>query len=540
MRLKTRIAVMIAASLTGLIIMGALGLYSMRINILHERNDQIALLLDFAKAQMAYFNKKEVSGELTREEAQAKAKEAIFAQQTKKDYFIVRDLTDNKLLVHKTVSRIGKIDPGGKMPDGRYVNEVYLEKIKQSPEGIGFVELTAKRPGSTDDTRYEKINGVSVFEPWNWIVVIGFFIDDVDAELVAASKNFVAIGSVLLVIMSTLTYFLIRSITRPLSQIQNAMLEICSTNNFTQTVNVNSKDEIGEMTDAFNDLLSTLRGTLQHFKMSVKSLFSSSENLIQSSEETATASNQTRVASSLMSASIGSITASINVVSENAKSASALARKAGELSGEGAEVIEDTVREMRQIADAIDGVGEAISRLGDQSDEISSIVQVIKEVADQTNLLALNAAIEAARAGETGRGFAVVADEVRKLAERTTQATVEISQKIGGIQTSSHSAVTAMKDTVEQVRSGRKKAEHAGESIIAIQKAAADVVQVIEGIEQSTAEQSLASQDISRQLKEVSESVEINSVAAEATSTSAHGLGSLATEMNELVEKYTV
>ena len=540
MRLKTRILVIIMASLAGLVAMGAFSLYSVRQTMLEERQARISVLLDFAKAQMSFFQKQEASGKMSREEAQSRAVQAIQAQQTEKDYFIVRDLADNRLLVHATASRIGKIDPGGKMPDGRSVNDLYKEKIKASPDGKGFVLLNAARPNSEDKTKYSKLNGATIFEPWNWMIAIGFFVDDVDAKFWEQSSVFFGVSGVVLILLLTITFQLLRSLNRSLSGIQSVMKNIRTSNDFTQKVTVSSRDEIGLMAMDFNELLGTLQEAFSHFKTSISSVFNASESFVNASERSANASALTSEAASSMSASVDQMSVSINQVSENAQSASVLARKTGQLSGEGGEVISSTVKEMHQIADAIDSTALAIGDLGQQSNKISSIVQVIKEVADQTNLLALNAAIEAARAGEAGRGFSVVADEVRKLAERTSLATGEITSMIGNIQVSSQSAVDAMQRTVEQVKSGRTMAEHAGESIIEIRQAAVDVVNIVEDIAASIAEQTMASQSFAQQLERVSKAVEENKSASEETSDVAHHLDDLASQMQDMAAKFTI
>ena len=540
MRLKTRVLTISAAALVGLILMGSFGIYSMHESITNERTARVSLLLDFAKAQLAFFQKKEAAGELSREEAQTRAKEAIFAQQTKSDYFIVRDLADNRLLVHATVSRIGKIDSGGKTPDGRMVSEVYKEKIKESANGKAYVVLEAKRPNSADEKLYPKLNGATVFEPWNWMVIIGFFQDDVDSQMWQDSAAFSIAGLLLLALLTGLSFLLIRSITAPLREIQQVMTIVGKNNDFTKTVVVHSKDEIGQMAQTFNELLATLRETFTHFRASTTAVSTASEGMVIASKASADASALTSQAASSMAASVEEMSASIDQVSDNAQHASELARKAGHLSVEGGEVIANTVKEMNQIADSIDRVSGPIGQLGTQSNKISSIVQVIKEVADQTNLLALNAAIEAARAGEAGRGFAVVADEVRKLADRTTKATGEISVMIGDIQTSSQSAVSAMQRTVEQVQSGRQMAEQAGQAIVEIRTAASDVVSVIEGIACSFEEQSGASQSIAQQLEQIAQAAEENSSTSIETSDSAHHLGDLANEMQTMSGKFII
>jgi methyl-accepting chemotaxis protein len=164
-----------------------------------------------------------------------------------------------------------------------------------------------------------------------------------------------------------------------------------------------------------------------------------------------------------------------------------------------------------------------INDLGQQSEKISAIVNVIKEIADQTNLLALNAAIEAARAGESGRGFAVVADEVRKLAERTTKSTQEISGMIGAIQSGTQNAVASMTSGVSRVNNGVTLATRAGESIRVIESNARQVVETVADISSSLREQSAASTEIAKNVERIAQMAEENSSAvAENASTATH------------------
>jgi len=146
------------------------------------------------------------------------------------------------------------------------------------------------------------------------------------------------------------------------------------------------------------------------------------------------------------------VTTSIDHVAESSQGTHELARKSGELSVQGGEVVQGAAAEMSKIADSVNQSTQFIRELGEHSNQISAIVNVIKEIADQTNLLALNAAIEAARAGEQGRGFAVVADEVRKLAERTGRSTDEITAMIGSIQSGDVFEVELDESEIEEMK----------------------------------------------------------------------------------------
>ncbi|HCE5827442.1 TPA: PAS domain-containing protein [Pseudomonas aeruginosa] len=146
---------------------------------------------------------------------------------------------------------------------------------------------------------------------------------------------------------------------------------------------------------------------------------------------------------------------------------------------QGAEVIQQTAREMRLIADNISNSARLVGQLGERSEQITAIVNTIRGIADQTNLLALNAAIEAARAGEQGRGFAVVADEVRQLAGRTSRSTSEIADLIGKILSETRDAVASMSATQEGAHRGVTLVDQAGMVIIQIRSGTSDAVQAV-------------------------------------------------------------
>ena len=337
-----------------------------------------------------------------------------------------------------------------------------------------------------------------------------------------------------------LAYWIIASISGPLSSMRQIIQRVRDNKDFTQSIPVVGRNEVGLTALAFNDLLATMRETLGGLRQATNRIDDASQQLANGAQQSARASEDASESASSMAASVEQVSVSINHVAANAGDALQMARRSGELSDQGGAVIGEAVDEMKVITAAVKNVALQIDTLGQQSTQISGVVQVIKDVADQTNLLALNAAIEAARAGEAGRGFAVVADEVRKLAERTTQATGEIAAMIASIQNSAKTAVGSMENVVTQAESGMSLAEQAGHAIIQIRESANDVVRVVSDITEAIAEQGSASQSIAQQVERVAQSAEENHGAAQSTADSASELGRLARTMREDSDRFVI
>ena len=286
------------------------------------------------------------------------------------------------------------------------------------------------------------------------------------------------VAALMSAIVGALSFAIARGITRPLGQSLRVVQGIAA-GDLTQPIPAGGRDEIGQLLAAMQDMQDRLRALVGGIQGDARKLAQSSQELNTATNTTARATQTQSEAAAGMAAAVEELSVSIDHVGENAREAQSTARRSGEQSREGGQVIHAAADGMQVIADAVNSSAGTIGELEGFSNEISSIVAVIKDIADQTNLLALNAAIEAARAGEQGRGFAVVADEVRKLAERTTQSTLQIGTTIDKVQSGARQAVTAMEAGVERVNAGMQTAQQAGDSIVEIQTSAERVVQVV-------------------------------------------------------------
>jgi methyl-accepting chemotaxis protein len=224
--------------------------------------------------------------------------------------------------------------------------------------------------------------------------------------------------------------------------------------------------------------------------------------------------------------------------SENANRTSTTAKRAKEAAEQGGNVVEQTVKSMKNIAEVVRKSSSTVQELGHSSNQIGEIVSVIDDIADQTNLLALNAAIEAARAGDQGRGFAVVADEVRKLAERTTKATKEIATMIKKIQADTHGAVTAMEEGTTKVDEGIRQADKAGDSLRDIVQISQEVTDMINQIVAASEQQAKASEQISRNIEAIRTTTEQTAQGTQQIARSSEDLNSLTERLHRLLIRF--
>jgi twitching motility protein PilJ len=228
---------------------------------------------------------------------------------------------------------------------------------------------------------------------------------------------------------------------------------------------------------------------------------------------------------------INEIASSINQVSRNSADSAEVARRSVQIATNGAGVVRQTIAGMDSIRDQIQETSKRIKRLGESSQEIGSIVELINDISEQTNILALNAAIQAASAGEAGRGFAVVADEVQRLAERSSGATKRIESLVQTIQADTNEAVSSMEQTTSEVVAGARLAEDAGTALGEIEKVSSDLSGLIEGISVAAQEQSHAATDITQTMNTIQS---ITAQTSQGASQTVHSIGNLAQLASDL------
>lgn len=362
-----------------------------------------------------------------------------------------------------------------------------------------------------------------------------------DAIRESSLKFILAALAVAVLLIGFIYVFVNRAVSVPLEKLAHSLSEIAEgEGDLTRRLSVERNDEIGKTSTIFNTFMAKLQTVVRDVKNSAEKVMATSQQLSAAANELTISSNQQSDATSSMAASLEEVTVSIQQVADNSDRAHEMATEAGGLSGEGHRAVYEAIDEMQKISESVNSSSGAITTLEEKSKQISTVANVIKDIADQTNLLALNAAIEAARAGEQGRGFAVVADEVRKLAERTATATHEITNTIDEIRQSTQSSVSGMEFSVKQVEKGVEMAKHSGVAMENIEMSTNRVKASVDEISSALREQSTAATQLAQDVEVIAQKAERNGTLASESAQSANHLADLAAALKQSVDRFVV
>ena len=290
-------------------------------------------------------------------------------------------------------------------------------------------------------------------------------------------------------------------------------------------------DSINFAVEALRSLVSTINETAVQVAAAAQETQATAMHLAEAAEHQAQ-----QIASA--SAQINEMASSIDEVSKNSVESADVAQRSVQIAAKGAEVVRQTIQGMDNIRDQIQETSKRIKRLGESSQEIGSIVELINDISEQTNILALNAAIQAASAGEAGRGFAVVADEVQRLAERASNATKRIEALVQTIQSDTNEAVSSMEQTTAEVVAGARLAEDAGLALGEIEKVSNDLADLIQNISQAARQQSTAATSITATMSVIQEITTQTSHGANQTAESIGNLAQLAADLRRSVADF--
>ncbi len=335
------------------------------------------------------------------------------------------------------------------------------------------------------------------------------------------------------------TLFINRLISTPLNAVIRLTGRIAD-GDLTQSITASSTDEIGLLASTTATMADKLKTVIAETKSASENLSSASRELSDSSGRMARGMGEQSQRAAQIATSSEEMSQTVIDVARNSSTMAGSADDTARIAREGEVIVNRSVEEVKAIAETVNESSRLISSLGERSQQIGDIINVIKDIADQTNLLALNAAIEAARAGEQGRGFAVVADEVRKLAERTTKATAEIGGMIRAIQDEVASTVRNMELGTTRVETGVALVNSAGSALQSIVRSVEGLREMVQQIAAATEEMSTVSEQISGDIESIANVSRDTSSSSEHISGSAADLARLSVNLQALVGQFRV
>ncbi|QJR80145.1 methyl-accepting chemotaxis protein [Alteromonas pelagimontana] len=360
-------------------------------------------------------------------------------------------------------------------------------------------------------------------------------------EYRAATNFFSTLISALAVILIVIVIvFVSLSISKPVKYLAGLMQNISDNKDLSQRYKYDGADEINAVGKALNQMLERFEESMYEVYQSTTMLSSAAEELSVITASTRDGVNRQQHETESVATAMNEMTTTVQDVSHSASEAAAASKQADTESKKGTQLVNDAVNGIRELAQQVEKTAQEINALKDEAANISTVLQVISEIAEQTNLLALNAAIEAARAGEQGRGFAVVADEVRTLASRSHDSTDQIRTIIERLQQKTGSAVQIMQQSRHLADSGVEKADIAGHALEQITLAVSAISEKNYMIASAADEQKIVSEEINCNIVNINDIAKSSTEAASQTLETSNSLAQLATELQSVVQQFKI
>ncbi|MCK6258650.1 methyl-accepting chemotaxis protein [Fictibacillus sp. KIGAM418] len=438
--------------------------------------------------------------------------------------------------------------------DGKGIALVHPSQPKKNLSKTGYVKKMLERKGglahfTSNSSKFDLFYQTVDKTHWK----IGVVYDQKVLMAGAAKQGKIMLFITLLSVIASLivTYFLSRSIAKPISEMRNKM-GLVAEGNLTIKMQEKGRDEIAQLTMHFNKMVGDIRGLISSVETSIFQVTDSASNLSAIAEETIATSDE--VATAVTEIAAGAMKQAEDAEETNNRTLElahhiqqlnsetdkmlGLSDRAFEANETGISKITLLDEKSEETSNVLESIGFVILGLSEKVQEIEEVVQTITDISNQTNLLALNASIEAARAGESGKGFAVVANEVRKLAEQSKNATERIRQTIEGIETETERVVKEMENTKNISVEQKESVKNTIEAFQLISNTVLQIVDSISGVRKEVEFVQSFKEEVVGSIQNIAAVAEQSAAASEQVSASTdeqvHALGSVAQSANEL------
>lgn len=534
--IQQRFILLLILVLSGFVTLISISLSQAYQSLLQQKHDANQQVVEAAYSVVEHFHQQQKDGVLNEKQAKEKAIDVLNSlRYDNTNYFWVNDFSPT-MIMHPIKPALNGKDIGGvKDPDGTalFVNMVNVVRAK----GEGFVPYKWPKPGVDDPV--DKISFVKGFTPWQWIIGSGTYIDDIDATFTSQRNTLLAYATVLIIIIILLGHFIGKSIIVPTHQASNLMKDIAQGDgDLTRVLDSQAQDEVSRLAHYFNEFTKKMRDSLVDVANNANVVLSHAQSVAKVSEGAQSLTQNQNDITAQVATAMEQMTSQIRDVSNNAGAAEKAANDARSNTNEGKDIISNTINQMQSLSTNIDGVSQVVASLAAESDNIGSVLDVIRGIAEQTNLLALNAAIEAARAGEQGRGFAVVADEVRTLANRTEQSTNEIQQMIQKLQSGAQEAVSAVKVSQDISNQTVEQTSKADDSLSEIDKLMELISEMNTQIARATEQQTQAADEVNLRINDLAGMTDESLATSDTLNDASLQLESSSNSMSEVVSRF--
>ena len=332
-----------------------------------------------------------------------------------------------------------------------------------------------------------------------------------------------------------------RTIINPINSVSDQLWGIANgEGDLTVKLSTSGDREIANLSQAFNAFTGKLSETIASLQESINRLSLTTIKITTVGNQTENAVEQQHNQIDQMAGTMAELSSNVHNVAEKTTNAHENALLVDKEARQGRDIVSGTISSINLLAEEVEQASRVIDDLGQKSEQISSVLEVIRTISEQTNLLALNAAIEAARAGESGRGFAVVADEVRGLAARTNDSIVEIQNTIDELQQGAKDAINVMNHARQCAQESIEPAKDAGEALERITQVVGSITNLNAMIAESTNEQSASASDIEQSAIQIRDGATATSFSAKELSDSTRDLVALAEHLKHLAGQFKI
>ncbi|MFB2733272.1 methyl-accepting chemotaxis protein [Shewanella mangrovisoli] len=533
-----RLMMMLVMAALGTVCFASFSIKEQYSNLIEQKWQQIDGQLGSLLSVIDIHRQDALSGKLSEAEAQQAAANLI--DQTRYagvGYFIVID-DNNQILAHGERSDlIGTSALNFKLQNGTNPLATMLPLARQN--GKTMLEYPIANPVSKNIE--DKLVEARYYPEWGWTLITGAYLSDVKQSLKAVIIDYLII--MFLISVPIFAFFLVlnHSITSPLNDAIDALEDIAQgEGDLSQRLSTQGKDEVAHLAHAFNLFAQKIGDMVGHLQPLGQSLDNDAKQLMLAVEESNQSAEHIHRETGSVATAVNQMLSTTHEMASNTQQAADAANSVKNQAQQSQAVIDDTVRDTEKLVQELRASEVITQKLGQSSAQIGSILDVIRSIAEQTNLLALNAAIEAARAGSHGRGFAVVADEVRALANRTQDSTNEIQKIISDIQMGVNSVMKSNSQTQTQSDELQAKAREAGNAMAAILQLIAHISDMNTQLASATEEQSLVTEEINRNICNISELTEVSVKANEGNSRAAQSLQDISQDMSHTLGQFKI